>query len=563
MRPVALLPLALLACDGVITTGPGPFLPGTGGGGGEGGSAGGPSRVELACAKRDVATQPLRRLTFEQYQSTLGQLFGSLAPRVLTGSLYPATTLTRGFAADAENTTVNTAQSNAIEDEAERIANVMLADPQPFLRELMPCTLSSPATDAQVDGCIDAFIAAFADRAYRRPSTAAERAIAKQVYTEVRADQTAAKAFIAVTQFFVQSPALLYRVERGAGPAPLAGLVALSDHELAARLSFLFTDGPPDAELRAAAQNGELHTKEQIAAHAQRLLQRPEFLPTAAAFHRDWLHLYEAAAGKDPVLFPRYTQAVAQSMQREPLELFRWVVEQGDGRLSTLLGGASLPVDSTLADFYGVPAPGAGWLPTTVPNRRGLLTRGSVMAALAKPAQTGTIHRGNFFRNEVLCEPQLVLPASIDTSTPLMGTANLPTARERLAPLTTNADCRGCHSQINPLGLALEGYDPAGQYRTTENGAPIDTSGTVDVGAGPTSFQTGEQLAALLADGRKVRDCYARQWFRNSVGRIEMPEDACSVATLQQAFEQSGGDLKALLTAVTQLDTFLYRRAPE
>ena len=77
------------------------------------------------------------------------------------------------------------------------------------------------------------------------------------------------------------------------------------------------------------------------------------------------------------------------------------------------------------------------------------------------------------------------------------------------------------------------------------------------------AFQTGEELAGLLADGRKVRDCYARQWFRNSVGRIEMPEDACSVATLQQAFEDSGGDLRGLLLAVTQLDTFLYRRAPE
>lgn len=558
MRPAALLPLALLACEGVITKGPGPLDPGPTGTGG-----GGPSRVELACATRDVATQPLRRLTFEQYQHTLQRLFGTLAPRVTAGSVYPTTAITRGFAADAENTTVNTAQSNAIEDEAERIATLMLADPQPFLRELLPCTLASPATDAQVDGCVDAFIAAFADRAYRRPSTPAERAVAKQVYTEVRATQTAAKAFIAVTQFFVQSPALLYRVERGAGPAPLPGLVAVSDHELAARLSFLFTDAPPDAELAAAADLGALHTKEQIAAHAQRLLSSPDFVPTAATFLRDWLHLYEAASGKDPVLFPRYTQEVAQSLQREPLELFRYVVERGDGRLSTLLGGASLPVDTTLAGYYGVGAPGAGWAPAAVPNRRGLITRASVMAALAKPAQTGTIHRGNFFRNEVLCESQLVLPATVDISTPLMGSANLPTARERLAPLTTNADCRGCHSQINPLGLALESYDPAGQFRTTENGAPIDASGSVDVGGGLTRFQTGEELAALLADGRKVRDCYARQWFRNSVGRIEMPEDACSVATLQQAFEASGGDLKALLVAVTQLDTFLYRRAPE
>jgi len=562
MRSVALLALLVLACDGVITPGPGspaveplPIDPDP---------EPGPSRVERACMTRTVATQPLRRLTFDQYQHTLARLFGSLSSRVLPGTRFPPTTVVRGFSADAENNTVNTEQSNAIEDEAERIASLMLADPQPYLRGLMPsCTLSTPATDAQIDACIDAFISSFASAAYRRPSTAAERAIAKQVFTEVRPDQGATKAFIAVVQYLVQSPALLYRVERGAGAAPLQGLLELTDHELASRLAFLFTDGPPDAELSAAADRGELRTKEQLAAQARRLMTSPAFLPTAAGFLRDWLHLYEARAGKDTMLFPRYTAQVVQSLEREPVEALRWVLERSDGKLSTLLGGASLPVDGTLASYYGVAAPGAGWEPTALPNRRGLLTRASVMAALAMPAQTGTIHRGNFFRGEVLCEPSLTLPANVDISTPLMGTSNLPTARERLAPTTTSSTCRGCHVQINPLGLALEGYDPVGQYRTTENGAPIDTSGSVDVGAGLTPFQTGEELAALLADGKKVRDCYARQWFRNSVGRIEMPEDACSIATLQEAFETSGGDLGAVLVAVTQLDTFLYRRSPE
>ncbi|MBL8950921.1 MAG: DUF1592 domain-containing protein [Myxococcaceae bacterium] len=559
---------ALVACDGVIVPGPGggidgplPIDPIGGTGGGD--TTPGPTPVERACMTRTVATQPLRRLTFEQYQRTLAQLFGTLAPRVLTTSRFPETTLTRGFSADAENNTVNTSQSNAIEDEAERVATVMLADPQPFLRGLMPCTLSTPATDAQVDGCVDAFISSFGALAYRRPTTAAERAIAKQVYTEVRPDQGPAKAIIAVTQFFIQSPALLYRVERGGAAAPLAGLLELGDHELAGRLAFLFTDGPPDAVLTAAAERGELHTKEQVAAQARRLMTNPTFLSTAALFLRDWLHLYEANVGKDAAQFPRYTPAVVQSLEREPLEALRFVLERSDKKLSTLLGGTSLPVDATLAGYYGVTAPGAGWEPTGLPNRRGLLTRASVMAALAKPAQTGTIHRGNFFRHEVLCEPTLTLPPNVDISTPLMGTSNLPTARERLAPTTNSAECRGCHSQINPLGLALEGYDPAGQFRTTENGATIDTSGSVDVGGGQRSFQTGEELAGLIADGRKARDCYARQWFRNSVGRIEMPEDACSIATLQQAFEQSNGDLGELLVAVTQLDTFFYRRSPE
>jgi hypothetical protein len=522
--------------------------------------------VAKACEQRALPTQPLRRLSAQQYHHTLGELFGpALAPALVTGSMFPATVITRGFTNDADANTVNTNQSNAIEDNAEKIAATILASPDSFLRALLPCTLGTPITDAQIDGCVDAFITRFGTAAYRRPITAAEAAIARGVYDAVRSSQSATSSWVSVVQFFVQSPALLYRVERGAGPSAASPqLIKLTDFEMASRLSYLFLNSAPDAALTAAATAGELSTPAEVTAQARRLMTSPRFLEVLAAFHRDWLHLYEAAAGKDTVLFPGYTPAVAASLQREPEELLRYVLEQGDGSLKTLLGSPSLPVNPTLAAFYGLtPGAGSAWTPMAIPNRKGLFTRASVMAALAKPNQTSPIHRGNFFRNSVLCEHELVLPANVDTSTPLKDASMALTARERLAPLTTRSDCAGCHRQINPIGLALENFDAAGQFRTTENGATIDASGSIDLGSGPKAYAGPDPLIDLLAASEKVQGCYSLHWFRAALGRFEVAEDKCSVATLEDLVLKSKGDLRELMVSLTVTDAFLFRRPVE
>jgi hypothetical protein len=58
-----------------------------------------------------------------------------------------------------------------------------------------------------------------------------------------------------------------------------------------------------------------------------------------------------------------------------------------------------------------------------------------------------------------------------------------------------------------------------------------------------------------------ARDCFATNWYRYSFGRQEQPEDTCSLGQLKARFEASGGDLKELLVALTQTDSFLYRPA--
>jgi hypothetical protein len=52
------------------------------------------------------------------------------------------------------------------------------------------------------------------------------------------------------------------------------------------------------------------------------------------------------------------------------------------------------------------------------------------------------------------------------------------TVREQLQKHRSIASCAECHQKIDPLGFALEAYDPIGRSRVTyANGAKIDSSG--------------------------------------------------------------------------------------
>jgi hypothetical protein len=181
------------------------------------------------------------------------------------------------------------------------------------------------------------------------------------------------------------------------------------------------------------------------------------------------------------------------------------------------------------------------------------------MATLAEASRTRPIHRGAFIRTQILCQQLPALPGNIDIQTPLQDTSREATARARLAPLTTRGDCSPCHMQINPPGLAFENFDPIGQYRSQENGSTIDASGSLTLDGTERSFGGPNDFVEALADSQQVRDCYSLQWYRAANGRPDLPEDACGIATVRQVAQQSQGDIRQIVRAITQTDAFLYR----
>jgi hypothetical protein len=160
---------------------------------------------------------------------------------------------------------------------------------------------------------------------------------------------------------------------------------------------------------------------------------------------------------------------------------------------------------------------------------------------------------------DILCESLPALPGDIDTAAPLEDTSNLPTARERLAPLLESPSCRNCHQAFNPVGLAFENYDAVGAWRDMENGSPIDSSGTFRLDGEDFAFSGPEELLVRVAESDTVRDCFSLQAFRAMKGQRESPQDSCSITIARTAAADSGGDLRETLLSLVETKAFLYR----
>ena len=51
------------------------------------------------------------------------------------------------------------------------------------------------------------------------------------------------------------------------------------------------------------------------------------------------------------------------------------------------------------------------------------------------------------------------------------------TMRDAMVQHRANPACASCHARMDPIGFAMENFDPVGRWRDTDAGSAIDTSG--------------------------------------------------------------------------------------
>lgn len=117
---------------------------------------------------------------------------------------------------------------------------------------------------------------------------------------------------------------------------------------------------------------------------------------------------------------------------------------------------------------------------------------------------------------------------------------------------------------MDPIGFGFAAFDGLGRYIEDEaqGGEVIDPSNSLDsevVGA----FSSPRELGARLAQSEQVHECFADQWFRYSLGRLEQQEDGCSVGGVRAQFAESGGDLQSLFRAIALSQSFRSRAASD
>lgn len=497
----------------------------------------------------------LRRMTEQQYRQSIAQVFGREI--LVAGRFEPEARVDGLLATGSSTVSITPAGMEGYKRLADNVAAQTVNEAN--RARLIPCAPKSPtAADA---ACAQQVIGRYGKLLFRRPLTSAELSsrvdLASRLATESGDFYAGLNKAIAS---LLMAPDFLFRVEL-ANRTP-EGL-SLDGYGRAQRLSFLLWDGPPDDELLRAAASGELQTEAGLGAQVDRMLASPRLEGGMRAFFSDMLHLdrFETLS-KDSEIYPNYSDRVAASAQEETLRVMIDHTLTRDADYRDILTTKKTFINRALASIYQAPYGfKSDWeayeFPADAP-RSGVLTQATFLAMFSHPGRSSPTIRGVALHEVLMCEPTPPPPADVDFT--IINDASDPTrktVRSRLLAHATNPACASCHNRSDPIGLSLENFDSIGQFRTLDNGDPVDASAKL----GDKSFVGAVELGKILRDDPKMPACLARNVVAYGSGARLRQLDRTLLATARQSFAASGYKLKALLKTVATQEAF-YRLMP-
>jgi mono/diheme cytochrome c family protein len=329
-----------------------------------------------------------------------------------------------------------------------------------------------------------------ARRGFRRPVMAADMNRLMPFYERARRDGGSFDQGIEqVAAAVLASPQFLYRIIKGPKDTAPDTEFAVTDLELASRLSFFLWNTGPDEELLTLAETsklthpGTLEKQATLEKQVRRMLADPKASSLVTSFAMKWLNLTDLdQVVPDPVLFPNFSDQLRQDFLAET-EAFVGRVSSGDRSVLELLTANYTFLNERLARHYGVPGVFGPQLREVMldgKERWGLLGKGAVLLRTSYGDRTSPVLRGAWVLDKIIGSP--ATPPPPDTATDLSQKAGEQpkTVRARLEQHRNKASCKMCHGVIDPIGLALENFDATGEWQTTDSQAkaPID-AGTV------------------------------------------------------------------------------------
>ena len=377
--------------------------------------------------------------------------------------------------------------------------------------------------------CPRRIVADFARRAYRRPATPAEidRLSALVSQSQQRGlpfEQSVGAALKAM----LVSPHFLFRIESDPKPGPLGDPEhRISQHELAARLSYFLWSSMPDEELLREADRGTLRDPAVLTRQIRRMLADSRVKALVENFGGQWLQFRALESAKpDPVRFMAFDDYVRLSMRRETELFFESIIREDRSVLDFIDAKYSF-LNDKLAQLYGIPGvTGAEFRKVDLPgtNRGGVLTHGSVLTVSSYATRTSVVLRGKWILENLLNAPVPPPPADVPAlDEKAVGTSM--SQRQQMEAHRANAICASCHSRMDPLGFGLENFDAIGRWRTRDGKFDIDASGSLPDGK---SFNgPGELKSYLAGQSAAFAEALTEKMLIYGLGRgLERPDKA-------------------------------------
>lgn len=421
-----------------------------------------------------------------------------------------------------------------------------------------------PAARSDERPCAEAILSRLARQAYRRPVTAEDLAGPMSFYDRGADDDGFEVGVRTGLQAILASPSFIFRLEREPADVRPGANYRVSDVDLASRLSFFLWAMNPDDELLQLAAAGRLSEPGILAQQVERMLEDPRSEALATRFASQWLRLQDVEDNQpEPYLYPDFTGQLADDLVRETQLFFDNLIRE-DRSLLELFTADYTFLNERLARHYGIPGvSGDEFRRVRYPDdtRRGVLGHGSVLLLTSMSARTSPVLRGKWVMEVLMGTPPPPPPPNIPAFEETGGASEgrFLTTRERLEIHRANPACRSCHRLMDPIGLALDGYDVTGRVRIRENGVPLDTRGTFYDG---TDVSTPSELVDVLMKRRVtlVRN-FATNLLAYALGRRVEYFDQPQIRAIVREAEANDYRMFTFILGVVKSDPFQMKRS--
>jgi Protein of unknown function (DUF1592)/Protein of unknown function (DUF1588)/Protein of unknown function (DUF1585)/Protein of unknown function (DUF1587)/Protein of unknown function (DUF1595)/Cytochrome C oxidase, cbb3-type, subunit III len=417
--------------------------------------------------------------------------------------------------------------------------------------------------------CAKEIFSTLARRAYRRPVTNQDVAELMQYYADGVKEGGFESGIRSGITGMLASPFFLYRGERVPGGLKPGEKYAITDLELASKLSFFLWNSIPDDELLNVASKNKLSDPATLSAQVRRMLGDPRSKTLATNFVFEWLDMQRLdQVVPDTDVFP-YASGRLDPRQdfRTELALFADSVFREDRNVVDLLRASHTYVNERLALQYGLTdVKGDEFRRVELKDsaRWGLLGKGAILMAAAYPNRTSPVLRGKFILSALEGVPPANPPPNVPTLNDKdIGTTKALTVRELMAKHRASPTCSSCHAVMDPLGFALENFDGTGMWRDKDRfaGTVIDSAGELPDGTkinGPDDLRN-----ALLRRPEQFVQTFVEALLTYSMGRTREYYDMPTVRRIVRDTAAKDYKFSAIVEAVVSTDQFKMRRVPE
>jgi hypothetical protein len=435
-----------------------------------------------------------------------------------------------------------------------------------------------PARPADAEACARKIFETLARRAYRRPPTSDEIETLLRFYRAgatkdgVPLDNAPSASWEprfedgirAGLERMLISFNFLFRIE-GPPPARAADRVyPLSDFDLASRLSFFLWSSIPDDQLLTLATRGRLRDPAVLDGQVKRMLADPRSRALVDNFAGQWLMLRKASSHQPDLIFnPEFDENLREAFVREG-QLFVDSQLRADRSIIELVTADYSFLNERLARHYGVPnVYGERFRRVAFADgiRGGVLGLGGLLMVTSYPDRTAPVSRGLWVLDNLLGMPPPPPPGDVPDLQDQGEDGRKRSMREQMEAHRRNPACAVCHVRMDPLGFALEQFDPIGKWRTASAAMPIDPVAAFPDG---TTIDGVRGVRALVAARRDLFvETFTAKMMTYALGRLVDYRDQPAIRRIARAAAAQDHRWSAIISGIVRSVPFRMTSAPE